>query len=106
MSPYVCTVANLTFPPSSSSVHISFTTFTPFFLHCVTVGNQVSSHLLIDFRVWLISRFENKDGVSGPDNMARSASVSSLKPLVSKRLETKPGTVEGSGLLRIAHPPL
>merc|ERR1719234_559644 len=70
------------------------------------MSHQVRSHFLIDFGVWLISRFENKDGVSRPDNMASSASVPGLKPLVSKRFETKPGAVEGSCLLSIAHPPL
>merc|ERR1719507_1861994 len=74
--------------------------------HSVPVRHQVGTHLLVDLRVGLISRFENEDGVSGPDNMASSTSMSSLQSLVSIWFKPKPGTVEGSRLLGIAHPPL
>merc|ERR1719341_2775174 len=73
--------------------------------HSVAVRHQMCSHLLVDLRVWLISRFENEDGVSGPNNMASSTSVSSLESLVSIRFEPKPGAVEGSRLLCVSNPP-
>merc|ERR1719341_1618426 len=44
--------------------------------HSVPVRHQVGTHLLVDLRVGLISRFENEGDVSGPDNMASSTSVS------------------------------
>ena len=65
-------------------------------LHSVTVGHQVGTHLLstkiiiskekfsnlVDLRVWLVSRFEHKDGVSGPGRTNARAPKCECLPLL------------------------
>merc|ERR1712198_656601 len=43
VSPYVCTVANLTFPPSSLSSHMSLTILTPRSLHLIMIPSRSST---------------------------------------------------------------
>ena len=49
---------------------------------------------------------EDENGLAVPDGVASDLPLSGLEAAVGERLEAQSGTVVGSGLLGVAHPPL